>query len=776
MDQMERAALKRYATGVVPLAVFSVLLLAALFLMSIATQSSTLLGPLYSVFLVISIFGILLLLGLILVSLIRLAVQFRARVMGSRLTLRLLGMFAVLAVAPVAIVLVFSLQVVNRGIDSWFDVRTEKALDDALLVGRAALDAIKQELLKNAKSIAVELESSPDKLAVPALDFLRDKYAIAELTLFSQDGRIIASSSEAGPGTATLVPDRPSDAILSQARQGQAYANLDAIRKGDLQLRVVVPVYGREVGASVRLLQILQPLPTRYAELSQSVQTAFAEYQKLIYLRGPLKFGFTLTLGLVALLTILIAAWAAIFSARRLAAPIRDLAAGTRAVADGDYGKQLPVQGKDEFGILVQSFNDMTHKIRDAQDQIKRSRAEAEMQGTYLQTVLTHLSSGVLSFDGRNCLRTHNAAAAQILRIDLGPATGKSLDWIANSHPELGAFCEAVHIATEGSRNEWQAEITLAGQAGKRTLILRGTMLPGPQRGKGGFVLVFDDVTARIQAERDAAWREVARRLAHEIKNPLTPIQLSAERIRHKCMSALADTEQRTLDRATHTIIEQVEALKSMVNAFSDYARPVQMQTGLMDLNRLIRDVVELYGTEVVNLASSASVAKRPRAARGKGPKLRSKRLTVELDLDVDMPAIHADAGRLRQVLHNLLLNARDALAEHARPLIRIRTRHATHDGSSSVQLAIEDNGPGIPAALMDHLFEPYVTSREKGTGLGLAIVKRIIEEHNGTLLAENINGGGARVSITLPVDQTLSLNKEAPTPSGLAVTRKQRA
>ncbi len=776
MDKMERAALRRYATGVVPLTVFSVLLLAALFLMSIATQSSTLLGPLYSVFLVISIFGILLLLGLILVSLIRLAVQFRARVMGSRLTLRLLGMFAVLAVAPVAIVLVFSLQVVNRGIDSWFDVRTEKALDDALLVGRTALDAIKQELLKNAKSMAVELESSADKLAVPALDFLRDKYGVSELTLFSQDGRIIASSSEAGPGTATLVPDRPSDAILSQARQGQIYANLDAIRKGDLQLRVVVPVYPREVGASVRMLQILQPLPTRYAELSQSVQTAFAEYQKLIYLRGPLKFGFTLTLGLVALLTILIAAWAAIFSARRLAAPIRDLAAGTRAVADGDYGKQLPVQGKDEFGILVQSFNDMTRKIRDAQDQIKRSRAEAEMQRTYLQTVLTHLSSGVLSFDGRNCLRTHNAAAAQILRIDLGPATGKSLDWIASSQPELGAFCEAVRIATEGGRNEWQAEITLAGQAGKRTLILRGTMLPGPRRGKGGFVLVFDDVTARIQVERDAAWREVARRLAHEIKNPLTPIQLSAERIRHKCMSALADTEQRTLDRATHTIIEQVEALKSMVNAFSDYARPVQMQTELMDLNRLIRDVVELYGTEVVDLASSATVAKRPRAARGKGPKLRSKRLTVELDLDVQMPAMHADAGRLRQVLHNLLLNARDALAEHTRPLIRIHTRHVMHDDCSSVQLVIEDNGPGIPAALMDHLFEPYVTSREKGTGLGLAIVKRIIEEHNGTLVAENINGGGARISITLPADQTLSLDKEAQTPAGLAISRKQRA
>jgi nitrogen fixation/metabolism regulation signal transduction histidine kinase len=776
MDQMERAALRRYATGVVPLAVFSVLLLVALFLLSIATQSSTLLGPLYSVFLVISIFGILLLLGLILVSLVRLAVQFRARVMGSRLTLRLLGMFAVLAVAPVAIVLVFSLQVVNRGIDSWFDVRTEKALDDALLVGRSALDAIKQELLKNAKSMAVELEGSPDKLAVPTLDFLRDKYSISELTLFSQDGRIIASSSDAGPGTTTLVPNRPSDAILSQARQGQAYANLDAIRKGDLQLRVVVPVYGRQVGASVRLLQILQPLPVRYAELSQSVQTAFAEYQKLIYLRGPLKFGFTLTLGLVALLTILIAAWAAIFSARRLAAPIRDLAAGTRAVADGDYGKQLPVQGKDEFGILVQSFNDMTRKIRDAQDQIKRSRAEAEMQRTYLQTVLAHLSSGVLSFDVRNCLRTHNAAAAQILRIDLQPGTGQSLDWIASSRPELGAFCDAVRTATEGGRNEWQAEITLPGQAGKRTLILRGTMLPGARRGKGGFVLVFDDVTARIQAERDAAWREVARRLAHEIKNPLTPIQLSAERIRHKCMSTLADPEQRTLDRATHTIIEQVEALKSMVNAFSDYARPVQMQTGLMDLNRLIRDVVELYGADVVDLASSAPLAKRPRAARGKGTKSRSKRLTVELDLGADVPAIRADAGRLRQVLHNLLLNAREALAEHAQPLIRIHTRHVSHDDLNSVQLAIEDNGPGIPPALMDHLFEPYVTSREKGTGLGLAIVKRIIEEHNGALVAENIDGGGARISITLPTDQTLSQDKETQAVAGLAVSRKQRA
>ncbi len=764
----------RYATGVVPLAVLSVLLLGALFLMIVATESSTLLGPLYSVFLVVSILSILLLLGLILVSLYRLAMQFRARVVGSRLTLRLLGMFAVLAVAPVTVVLIFSLQVVNRGIDSWFDVKTEQALDDALAVGRAALDASKKELLKDAQAIAVELEDNPGKLAVQALDFLRDKYAIAELTLLSQEGRIIASSSEAGPGATKLIPDRPSDAILTQVRQGQAYANLDAIHRGDLQLRVVVAVTPREVGGPLRILQVLQPLPTRYAELSQSVQAAFAEYQKLVYLRGPLKFGFTLTLGLVALLTVLIAASAAIFSARRLSAPIRDLAAGTRAVAQGDYGKQLPVQGKDEFGILVESFNDMTRKIREAQDQIKRSRAEAEIQHTYLQTVLTHLSSGVLSFNGRNCLRTHNAAAGQILRIDLEPLKGKSLTSIARTHTELSDFSQAVREAMEQGRDEWQTEATLPGQGGRRTLIVRGTMLPGPRRRKGGYVLVFDDVTALIQAERDAAWREIARRLAHEIKNPLTPIQLSAERIRHKCMAALTDTEQRTLDRSTHTIIEQVEALKSMVNAFTDYARPVYMQPAPMDLNALIRDVIELYGAEVLDTATAATTPKRARGARRRAKGTAS--LTVRLDLDPRLPTIHADGGRLRQVLHNLLLNAREALVSQETPTIRIRTHHVINDYGASVHLTVEDNGPGIPDKLMDNLFEPYVTTREKGTGLGLAIVKRIVEEHNGALAAENLPAGGARISIMLPLAEAVSAGDGARRPVRSVASREKRA
>ena len=769
---MVRSTLARYATGIVPLVVLSVLLLGALLMMDAATQSSALSGRLYPFLLVVSIFGIILLLTVILINLYRLAGQYRARVMGSRLTVRLLGMFVLLAVIPVSVVLVFSLQAVNRGIDSWFDVKTGQALDDALLVGRSALDAITQDQLNTAKEMAGDLEDSPDKLAVTALDFLREKYGVSELTLFSQDGAIIASSSEAGPDTGSLIPDQPSETILSQVRQGDVYAHLDPIGKTDLQLRVVVPVYRREVGAPMRILQLLQPLPTRYAQLGQSVQTAFAEYEKLVYLRGPLKFGFTLTLGLVALLTMLISVSAAIFSARRLVAPVRDLAAGTRAVAEGDYRTQLPVTGKDEFGVLVQSFNDMTRKIHNAQEQITRSRAEAEMQRTYLETVLTHLSSGVLSFDQRHHLRTHNAAAAHILRADLQPSEGKSLLHLTKSQPELAGFCQAIRDATEQGRGEWQAEVSLPGQHGKRSLLLRGTMLPKLRRKKGGFVVVFDDVTALIQAERDAAWREVARRLAHEIRNPLTPIQLSAERIRHKCLVQAGHNEHETLDRATRTIVEQVEALKSMVNAFSDYARSVQVQATAMDLNDLIRDVVELY-----NAGDNISTRSLLQDAESSGEITPAAAPVIELDLDTKLPAITADAGRLRQVLHNLLLNARQALAGREQPVIRIGTRTVQDVRGATAVLTIQDNGPGIPEVLMDHLFEPYVTSHDKGTGLGLAIVKKIVEEHSGTLTAENIAGGGARITIRFPIDEnTLSAGEGTRGSARVDTLREKRA
>ncbi|HYA36771.1 MAG TPA: ATP-binding protein [Candidatus Methylomirabilis sp.] len=776
---MESSALNRYVTryvtGVTPLAVLSVLLIAAFIMMNAAAQNSALFGRLYSVLLLVNILGVVLLLALILLNLFHLLEQYRARVTGTRLTVRLLVMFVVLAVVPVSVVFFFSIQALNRGIDNWFDVRIERALDDALLLGRTALDALKLDLVKNTQTMAGEIEtiSVTRKIGGPRselslLNALREQYAITELTLFTQDGKIVASSSDASLDTGTLLPDRPNDAILAQVRQGLVYANLDAIGKSGLQLRVVVPVHSREVGAPNRALQALQALPPRYAKLGESVQSAFADYEKLVYLRGPLKFGFTLTLSLIALLTLLIAVWAAIFSARRLAAPIRELAEGTRAVAQGDYQKQLPVTSHDEIGILVESFNDMTRRIHRAQSQSKRSQQEAEIQRAYLETVLGHLSSGVLTFNQRLMLRTHNPAAGHILGVELKAGERKPLAWLAERYPLLHPFTESIARATVAGDTEWRTQIELPANNHARTLMVRGTLLPSWRGKRGGYVVVFDDITTLIQAQRDAAWGEVARRMAHEIKNPLTPIQLSAERIRHKYLRQVEEEERAALDRATRTIIEQVESLKSMVNDFSEYARSAQMRSRPVDLNDLIRDVVELYKNERGLVAAGAVPL---HSAAEKIGRKAPRPVATKLELDTDLPVVSADPGRLRQVLHNLLLNARDALAATPKPVIRVSTRVVTENLHRFVELKVQDNGPGFPEPMLGRLYEPYVTSKEKGTGLGLAIVKRIVEEHGGTTLAENLKEGGACFTIRLPVGEAALA--EAPVHKPVHVEKK---
>jgi nitrogen fixation/metabolism regulation signal transduction histidine kinase len=725
---MDRTSLRRSFSRIPPVAVLSALLLLALTLMNAATQNSEVFGKMYSLLLLINLVGIAVLLGLIGFNLYRLLVQYRMGEMGSRLTLRLFVMTVLLSTIPVSIVFFFSLQAINRGIDSWFDVKVERALDDALLLGRTALDATKQDLVNKGHDMANQLSGTSNRLVVPTLNYLREQYNVSELALFTAEGRVIGFSAQTGPETDTLSPDPPSEAIRAQIRRGLTYANLDPMADGELRLRVVVPVYPRDVGAPLNALQILEPLPNRYANLGQSVQSAFAEYEKLVYLRGPLKFGFTLTLSLVALVTVLLSLWASIVAARRVAAPLRDLAAGTAAVAAGNYRTRLPVPGNDEVGVLVKSFNEMTRRIHEAQTEVKRGQREAEMQRTYLETVLTHLSSGVLSYDARHNLRTYNAAANHILGVDLERGLGKGLGWISQSDPLLGPLAEILEENMKEGAQEWQADVLLQRESERMVLMVRGSRLPGLRGRLGGHVIVFDNMTTLIQAQRDAAWAEVARRLAHEIKNPLTPIQLSAERIRQKCMDQLQDKARDTLDRSTRTIVDQVDSLKRMVNAFSSYARPVAMQTTRVDINGLVRDVADMYRGESTH----------PR---------------VELDLAERLPILLADPGRLRQVLHNLLLNAGDALGARKDARVHIRTRLVGAPPYRQLELEVQDNGPGFPEALMDRLFEPYVTSKEKGTGLGLAIVKKIVEEHNGSLIAAN-NDTGACVTLRLPLDQ----------------------
>jgi len=720
---MAHPTLERIANSPRSLAALSALLVIALFMMNAATQNSHLFGDVYSLLLIVNLLGILFLLALIMFNIYHLVTQFRAGVMGSRLTLRLLSMITVLAVVPVVIVFTFSIHAINRGIDSWFDVKVEQALDGALLLGRLTLDAKKQELLTKTKEIASQLQKTTGRLAISALSILRDQNDIAELTLFSEDGKIIAT---AGQESDILVPDQPDEAVMSQIRKGLSYVGLDAISEDDLRIRVVVPVYSDDINALPRVLQALQPLPNRYATLGENVQSSYAEYEKLIYLRGPLKFGFTLSLSLIALITVLISIWASIFTSRRVLAPLRDLAEGTAAVANGNYRKQLPVSSSDELGILVRSFNDMTDRIRKAQLQTRRSQREAESQRAYLETVLAHLSSGVLSIDAKHRMQGLNTAAGQLLDIDLDQMRQKSLKEMSALQPRLEPFFSAIETSLAENELEWQSEVVLAEEPGKKILLLRGSRLSGNQQ---EYIIVFDDVTAIIQAQRDAAWSEVARRLAHEIKNPLTPIQLSAERIRHKLMPELNEDAKQALDRSTRTIVEQVDSLKEMINAFTNYARPLKIHFEQVHLNELVRDVVELYKSQ-----SGGNV-----------------KIEFQLDLDPELPEIRADSGRLRQVLHNLLLNCQEALVNTDEPKIVIQTHRGDSSTASTIEMVVADNGPGFPKSLMDNIFEPYVTNKEKGTGLGLAIVKKIAEEHNGSLVAAN-RERGAEIRVILPI------------------------
>ena len=700
----------------------SAFLLIASVLLSRAAGNDELFGDFYSALILLNVIGISLLALMSAFQIWRLIGQFRARVLGSRLTLRFVGAFAVLALIPLAVVYYFAVQFLSRGIDSWFDVQIEQALDDALLLGRSSLESIKLDVVDQLRDDADNIQRAESNFEVfQLLDELRQANDFEEMSLHSMSGEILASSSR---DSISLIPDVPDERVIRQLRQGKVYSEIEPIAGGGLQLRVAIRIAGQQVGNIGRVLQVLDPLPLRYSRLGESVESASAEYEKLQYLRRPLTFSFVLTLSLVTLMTLLIALLIAIYLARRLVAPLRDLAEGTQAVAQGDYGKQLPVTSGDELGVLVSSFNRMTQEISSAQTAVRNSQFEAEKQSAYLETVLAHLSSGVMSFDGARQLRTHNAAAERILHTLLGTFVESSIAEMIKALPTVEPLLNMIDQGISDDVSEWQKEISINSPLGQQTLVCSGTKLSGAET-ESGCVVVFDDATALIKAQRDAAWGEVARRLAHEIKNPLTPIQLSAERIRRRYLDKVEKDDREILDRATRTITQQVESMKSMVNAFSDYAQPVISRPRRLDINTLIRDITELH---VAHLT----------------------RIRFLFDLADDLPLVMTDPAGIRQVLNNLIINASDALGDKGGEL-KLRTRIDPVKDNLLV-LELQDNGPGFPAELLDRIFEPYVTTKTSGSGLGLPISRRIIEENSGTMRAANLPKGGAVVIIQLPV------------------------
>ncbi|WP_243448398.1 sensor histidine kinase [Candidatus Thiosymbion oneisti] len=755
--------------GMIPIAALMIVLFVALDLMSGAVRNSEELNRTFVPLLFLVLLGLLVLAVMVVINVIKLVRRYRQQAAGSRLTGRILIRFVLLSLLPVGVVYYYSLGFLLHGIDSWFDVEIDRAMQDAIALNQASLDLNQRILLKYsqqlltgladnstpASALSLEtlrrqasalkapllgpggqvqgyanedpaqseqllagLEDNATPAAALSLETLRRQAGALEALLLDPDGQVQGYANE---DPTQLVPDQPHRELLQRVRSGTNYVGLETRAGGDLVVRVLV---ADPLDHSPKL-QIIFPTSEHISGLSQRLEDAYNRYAELAYLRQSLKLSFSVTLSLVLGFGLMAALIAAFHTARRLVTPVADIARGTRAVAAGDYEQQLPVpRHDDELALLVTSFNTMTQRIAEARDTADRSQRAVEAQRAYLETVLGRLSSGVVSIDPAQRLRTANPAASHILGLSLDEMREQDLAGLTRQHPQVARWVETVQEHLDDPE-EWRTEITLFGGEGRQVLLCRGSPLLRPGSDEYGHVVVFDDITTLITAQRDAAWGEVARRLAHEIKNPLTPIQLSAERLRHKLLPKLRDRDAGIVDRATHTIITQVEAMKGMVNDFSSYARTPKMETEPLGLDALVAEVMDLY------------------CDPGSGRHL-------ELRLQAPGARIMGDPRRLRQVIHNLVKNAQEAVEDSAEPRILVATSQVEHAEQRCVELWVQDNGGGIDETLLGTIFDPYVTTKAKGTGLGLAIVKKIIEEHGGIIWVENADAG-ARLTARLP-------------------------
>ena len=711
--------------------------ISALLMLAKSVQHSSDFGRLQPWILLLNVVGVIGLTVLISRKIWQLVRDFRNNVPGSRLTARTVSTFGALVIAPLLIVYLFSLDFLNRGIDSWFRVEVKQGLNDALLLSRAAIDVRMREYGVTTERFAQLLAYTPREQWVASLNAELTATDAAEIVLFDSDQHVIAFSSD---NAIEVAPTPPPSEVLRQVSQHRPYVGIDPQVGGQYLIRVAAPLSEISDSSDRRYVYAVYEVPQQLAKLSEAVQQTYSQYGDLAALREPLKNSFRLTLTLVLLLAMLAAIYGAIYSAQKLIRPVQDLIAGTRAVGKGDFATRLPLPSRDELGYLVHSFNDMTKRLRRAREEAWRSQEAVERERGRLAVILARLSTGVLAVDHELMVRIANEAAGQIMGVDLTQATGASLSQLAAGQERFSQFVAALVVRFAAGREEWREQIDLDGGSDRRVLMCACTPL-GVEGGERGYVIVFDDITALLQAQRDAAWGEVARRLAHEIKNPLTPIQLSAERMQRKFHASMSPEDAQLLQRSTDTIVQQVETMKQMVNAFSEYARAPDIKVTGFSLNDLIAEVVELYRSP-------------------------DSRVQIRLDLDPQLGIIEADRGRVRQILNNLLVNALEALegydSHDKKGIVDISTRLLQGQSPEWAHgiVTVCDNGPGFPRELIGRVFDPYVTSKPRGTGLGLAIVKKIVEEHGGRIDADNRPEGGASVRVTLPLrDSTRAAN-----------------
>jgi nitrogen fixation/metabolism regulation signal transduction histidine kinase len=649
---------------------------------------------------------------------------------GSRLLLKLAAIFALVGILPGVLIYAVSYQFVSRSIESWFDIKVEGALSAGLNLGRGTIDSIVADLGTKTRLAAERLGETALSAEPLALERLREQLSAKEVSVVGNSGQTLLATASA---SASLMPERIPLQTLRQARTQRVVSQAegledDATAAANARVRAValIPSSNFALGEQERFLVVTQPIAPTLAANAIAVTTAYGEYQQRALARSGLRKMYIGTLTLALVLAVFGALLLAIALSNQLAQPLLLLAEGVAQVARGDFSSKAVFRSRDELGGLTRSFAEMTEQLSEARELVHRSVTQVEGARANLQTILDNLTAGVIVFDRSGAIDTVNPGATRIMRLPLSAYRGRRLDEVAG----LGAFGQAVwqrfelHAASPeaGERDHWQDsfELQIAGPPNRErdsiTLLVRGAAMP-----QGARLMVFDDITELVSAQRVEAWSEVARRLAHEIKNPLTPIQLSAERLQLKLGAKLDGADRSMLERSVSTIVNQVQAMKALVNEFRDYARLPASSFDSIDVNALVVEVLGLYG--------GAQEAGR-----------------LHAELAPGLPEIVGDGPQLRQVIHNLVQNALDAIAEQADGRVLVVTEAARNEGGEAraVRLVVVDNGPGFPEKVLKRAFEPYVTTKKKGTGLGLAVVKKIADEHGARVRIANLGSAAS--------------------------------
>ena len=698
----------------------------ALIMLSQAAENSENFDQLANSILWVNVLCLFVLLLLLVGNLSKLYRDYRQHVPGSKLKARMVGMFVGLAIIPLLIVFYFSMQFINRGIDTWFNVEVEAGLDDALTLSRNALAMQMRDHVAATEQVAERLKTTNSSQFIYEIGSLRQEIGANELTLFGKNGRIIATNSDQTAGSA---PKRVSEELLMQVRQNRPYVSLDPLSDGSYEIKTGVPLVGSRSPEIIGLIRSRFTVSQRIGRMVNSIDSSYTDYKKIVYLRTPLKRTFSLTLTVVLMISLLASIYGAFVLSRRLVSPIQNLVEGTQAVAKGDFDTQLPIPTGDEIGFLVNSFNEMTRGLSSARQQASLSQNLVEAERANLEIILANLSTGVISLEADLRIRTVNKAAGAILDVDLKDYSGELLSDVAANNTVVQELYDVVKRQLDKGITVWHDQIIVHAVKGRRVLTCACTDLSSEAEENVGYVVVFDDITLQLQSQRDAAWGEVARRLAHEIKNPLTPIQLSAERLRQKYLKTMTSKDGEILDRSTHIIVEQVAAMRDMVNAFSDYARAPDMEISTFDIKILIDEVIDLY-------------------------KEQEARIKILFSVNSIIEDFDADPGRIRQMMHNLIRNSIEAIDVRESGYIKINVNLLEIKQTEMIEILVEDNGGGFEAESLGQIFDPYVTSKPKGTGLGLAIVKKLVEEHMGSITAENTKNNGALIRILLPKNE----------------------